>query len=115
MANLVALMAHTKQGDHVIMEAASHILWSEEWSFATICGVVPRPLEGVQGYIEPEAVRRAIVDKRFSHRPHTSLLCLENTHNMAGGDSSQPRADSRHCRGRCRAWGGNAPGWRAHL
>ena len=90
MANLVALMTHTRGGDQIILEASSHILWSEEWSFASICGVVPRSIRGTQGVLDPEQVREAILEKRFSHRPYTSLICLENTHNMAGGTVLSP-------------------------
>jgi threonine aldolase len=90
MANLVALMTHTNRGDQVIMESSSHTLWSEEWSFASICGVLARGIDGAHGYMEPETVRGVIRDKRFSHRPHTSLICLENTHNMAGGTILTP-------------------------
>lgn len=90
MANLVALMSHTQRGDQVIVESASHIYWSEEWSFASICGVAARALEGVYGYIEPNDIRQVVLDQRFSHRPQTSLICLENTHNMAGGTILSP-------------------------
>jgi threonine aldolase len=90
MANLVALMTHTDRGDQVILEASSHILWSEEWGFAYICGVVPRPIGGTSGYMEPDDVKAAIVEQRFSHRANTSLICLENTHNMAGGTVISP-------------------------
>jgi threonine aldolase len=85
MANLVALLSHTSAGDQIILEASSHILWMEEWSFASLCGLVARPIPGVHGYIDPEAVLRAIQDQRASRRPKTSLICLEDTHNAAGG------------------------------
>jgi threonine aldolase len=90
MANLVALMTHTHRGDQIVLEASSHILWSEEWGFAHICGVVPRPIAGTFGYMEPDDVKTAILEQRFSHRPNTSLICLENTHNMAGGTIIRP-------------------------
>jgi len=85
MANLIALMSHTQRGDQVVMEASSHTLWSEEWGFAYVCGLAPRAITGVQGYMEPSQIETAILDQRFSHRPVTRLLCLENTHNTAGG------------------------------
>jgi len=85
MANLLALMSHTQRGDQVILEAASHILWSEEWGFAYICGAVPRAIPGVCGYMDPADIEAAICARQFSHRPVTSLICLENSHNTAGG------------------------------
>jgi threonine aldolase len=90
MANLVALMTHAERGDHILLEAHSHILWSEEWSFAYVCGLVPRALHGDLGVIAPSEVEGAFRERRFGHRPHFRLLCLENTHNMAGGTVMSP-------------------------
>jgi threonine aldolase len=85
MGNLIAMMTHTKRGDHFIAEAQSHVLWSEQWSFAYVCGVVARPIQGHFGVMAPSDVEAAIEERRFGHRPPIRLLCLENTHNMAGG------------------------------
>jgi threonine aldolase len=90
MANLVALMTHANRGDHILLEAYSHVLWSEEWSFAYVCGLVPRVLQGDMGVIAPREVESVIGERRFGHRPHFRLLCLENTHNMAGGTLMSP-------------------------
>jgi threonine aldolase len=35
--------------------------------------------------MDPAAVGQAIDEAKLRHRPHTSLVCLENTHNVAGG------------------------------
>lgn len=85
MANLLALMTHTERGDQIVLEADSHILWSEEWSFGYICGLVPCVIQGNSGHVSPEAIKRKLSTQRFSHKPRTSLICLENTHNVAGG------------------------------
>jgi threonine aldolase len=90
MANLVALMTHANRGDHILLEAYSHILWSEEWSFAYVCGLVPRAIQGDLGVISPDDVESAIAERRFGHRPRFRILCLENTHNMAGGTMMTP-------------------------
>ena len=90
MANLLALMSHVERGEQVILEASSHILWSEEWSLAYVCGALPRPIEGIRGSLPPEAVLAAIAGRRFSHRPRTGLVCLENTVNAAGGAALTP-------------------------
>ena len=91
MGNLLALMSLVERGDQVILEAASHIHWSEEWSLAYICGAIPRPVTGTRGALDPEQVRDAIVERRFSHQPHTGLICLENTANAAGGTIMSPK------------------------
>lgn len=90
MANLVALMTQAERGDHILLEAHSHILWSEEWSFAYVCGLVPRVLHGELGAIAPSQVQSAVGERRFGHQPPIRLLCLENTHNMAGGTIMSP-------------------------
>jgi threonine aldolase len=85
MGNLIAVMAHTKPGDQIIVDAASHILWSEEWAVASVCGVLPRAIETDAGAPDPDDVDAAIRASHAGHRPRTALLCLENTHNAAGG------------------------------
>ncbi len=90
MANLVAVMSHTERGDQIIAEASSHILWSEEWGFAYICGLVPRPIPGRLGFICPDELTAALTDRLFAHHAKTSLICLENTHNAAGGTIITP-------------------------
>jgi len=89
MANLVALMSHTQPGDQVILEASSHIFWCEEWSFARICGLAPSPIRGDRGHMNPSDVRAAIHAQRFSHRPRTSLICLEKHPQYCGGSHSE--------------------------
>lgn len=84
MANLVALMTHTTRGDQVVMEASSHLLWCEEQGLAYICGLVPRTVEGERGQMRADDVAFAINDALYRHRPHTSLVCLENTDNTYG-------------------------------
>lgn len=90
IANLLALMAQVARGEQVIVEQSAHILWSEEWSLAFICGAVARPLSSIHGALDPDVLRAALADRRFSHQPRTSLICLENTHNAAGGTVLRP-------------------------
>jgi threonine aldolase len=95
MANLAALMALVGRGEQVVLEATAHILWSEEWGLAYICGALPRAIPAADGCPDPAAVREALDGRIFSHRPRTALVCLENTHNVAGGlplDPAQARA-----------------------
>lgn len=35
--------------------------------------------------MDPKDVEAAIIESRFKHMPVTDLVCLQNTHNMAGG------------------------------
>ncbi len=85
MALLVALMTLANRGHQVILEKYSHILWAEEWGLSYICGLYPRPVLGKSGIMDPADIEEAMLESRFKHRPVTDLVCLENTHNMAGG------------------------------
>jgi len=85
MACLVALMTHCERGHQIILEKDSHILWSQEWGLAFICGLYPRLVGGHRGVMDPKDVEAAVSEYRFNHLPKTDLVCIENTHNMAGG------------------------------
>ncbi len=85
MANLLALMATTEPGDQVVLESTMHIVWSEGWSLAHPGGLFPRLLNGIRGVPTPQDVADAIAAPRFGRTPRTSLVCLENSHNNAGG------------------------------
>ena len=85
MAVLVALMTLAERGHQVILEKYSHILWGEEWGLSYICGLYPKPVAGKSGIMNPVDIEEAINESKFKHRPITDLICIENTHNMAGG------------------------------
>ncbi len=84
MANLAALMAHTRRGDEVILEAESHIFYYEAAGMAVAGSLMPRTLRGHHGALDPDEVAAAIRTDDV-HFPRTGLVCLENTHNRAGG------------------------------
>ena len=84
MANLVAVMTHTQKGDEVLVEAEAHTYYYEVGSISAVAGVIPRPIPGRLGYIAPDQVREAVRPPNV-HFPIPRLLCLENTHNRAGG------------------------------
>lgn len=84
MANQAAVMAQTRRGDEAIVEAEAHIYYYERAGIAALSGVQVRTVAGSRGVPSEADVAHAIrgVDLHF---PTTSLLCLENTHNRAGG------------------------------
>ncbi len=84
MGNQVSIMAHTQRGDEVILEADSHIFWYEAGAMSVLSGVMPHPIKGKNGAMDPDEVRRAIRPKDI-HFPRTSLISVENTHNRSGG------------------------------
>jgi len=84
MGNLLAVLAHTQPGEEAILQAESHIYYYEAGGLARIAGVMPRLLTGSRGHLDPGQIREA-VRPRDIHFPPATLLCLENTHNRAGG------------------------------
>ena len=85
MAILVALMTLARRGHQIILEKDSHIVWGEEWGLSFICGLYPRLIKGSFGIMNPLEIENAINESKFKHKPVTDLVCIENTHNMAGG------------------------------
>jgi len=84
MGNQVAIAVHTRPGQEVIVEATSHIYNVEMATMARFSGVQPRVVFGERGVFSAEQVRQAIRPKLY-YLAQTGLVCLENTHNAAGG------------------------------
>ncbi|MBP7866200.1 MAG: aminotransferase class I/II-fold pyridoxal phosphate-dependent enzyme [Acidobacteria bacterium] len=84
MGNLAALLCHTTPGSEVIVEASSHIYNYELASLALVGGLLPRVVPGTRGRMDPAAIREAVPEKVYYRSP-ASLVCVENTHNLAGG------------------------------
>ncbi|TMS36110.1 hypothetical protein L596_003361 [Steinernema carpocapsae] len=85
MGNLIALMANTQRGDEIIVGKDSHIHRWEQGNYAQYAGVSAATLQ-VQndGTLAVEDIR-SVVRCIDDHMPTTRLICLENTHNFAGG------------------------------
>lgn len=84
MGNQIAVLTHTWPGTEIILEADSHIYYYESAAASVFAGVQPRPLQGIRGSMPAALVEWAIRQDDI-HLPPTSLICLENTHNRAGG------------------------------
>lgn len=84
MCNQVAIASHTQRGDAILAEEEAHILYYESGGPGVISQVVTWTLPSKLGAMDPDDVERRIV-KRSIHSPGTVLLCVENTHNRAGG------------------------------
>ncbi|MFB0558787.1 MAG: low-specificity L-threonine aldolase [Candidatus Bathyarchaeia archaeon] len=82
--NAVSVLAHTQRGDEIILEARSHIYVNEVGGLAVMGSLMARTIQGELGWMKPEDIRAAIRPDNI-HLPRTSLLCVENTHNAAGG------------------------------
>ena len=86
MANAIAMCVHLLRGDRFLAPRGAHVIGSELGTSAWLAGGVPEPLDwdGGPGRPTPEAVRAAVVEGPY-YVLRTTLLCLENTHNAAGG------------------------------
>jgi threonine aldolase len=83
MANQASLRTHTQPGDLVLAAADAHVLLYESGAAAALAGVQIRTLGS--GGVFDAADLRAAVTPPDAHYPPTTLVCVENTHNRAGG------------------------------
>lgn len=84
MANQVAVMTHTQRGDEIILGEKCHIYTYEVGGIAYLSGVQTALVSEVDGAMDPQEVESKIRGENI-HFPRTSLICMENTHNRAGG------------------------------
>ncbi|HEX6069586.1 MAG TPA: GntG family PLP-dependent aldolase [Longimicrobiaceae bacterium] len=84
MANQTAVLVQASPGTEAVIDAGGHILNYEEAAAAAWGGVQLRAVQTADGLLDPESVAAAI-RPRTPYVVQTSLLCLENTHNSAGG------------------------------
>lgn len=82
--NQIAVLAHTRSGNEIIVEQDSHLFNYEGAAISAFAGVQPRTIKGNRGAMDPEEVEAAIQGDDV-HNPETGLICIENTHNRAGG------------------------------
>jgi len=82
--NQVCVMTHTRPGDEIILEERSHIISYEVGGIGYLAGVQAKLIVGKNGVMDPKDIENAIREEDI-HYPRTSLICVENTHNRAGG------------------------------
>jgi threonine aldolase len=87
--NAVSILSQTQRGDEMILESRSHIRNMERGHWAIIGGLIPKTVNGVEGWMRPEDIRPLIRGNR-KQGPKTSLLCVENTHLASGGTAITP-------------------------
>ncbi len=98
MGNQIAIRLHTEHGLEVICESRSHILDWEMAMTSAFSGCQARTVTGERGILTWSQIKPAIGAKIY-YRAQTGLICLENTHNMAGGTVT-PLAGPRRNLGR---------------
>lgn len=91
MGNQVSLRIHGRSGTEVLVEARSHVFHYEMAGMASLSGLLPRPVFGPGGRMPVAEVEAWVRPESVYYLPRTSVVCLENTHNFAGG-TVLPRA-----------------------
>ncbi len=84
MTNLVAVLAHARHGGEVLLEQSAHILVSEIGGVAGLAGMFHRAVPGKRGAMDIDALREKIRPLTRNNLG-TTLVCMETTHNQAGG------------------------------
>jgi threonine aldolase len=84
MGNLIGIKVWTHHGNEVICDEKSHVNMYELASMSAIAGCMPRVARGEDGILSWKMIEEVIRPKIY-YDSQTALICLENTHNMAGG------------------------------
>lgn len=84
MANQAAVNLHTRPGTEVILDHDAHIIHWEMAGVAGLSGAQIRPVLPT-GIVATADDMRRYVRPRARHMASPSLVCVENTHNGAGG------------------------------
>jgi threonine aldolase len=88
--NLVSILSHTSPGDEILVEETSHIYEHEVGSTARIGGLMTATYSSERGFPSLDDLQLKIRDREDIHKPWTTLLCAENTHNARGGTVISP-------------------------
>ncbi|MCP4145531.1 MAG: low-specificity L-threonine aldolase [bacterium] len=84
MSNQIALRCHTSPGDQIICEDGAHIYRYEGGAPAVVSGVTVTCVKTPDGTLTWELIAPSINPDNI-HCPPPRLICIENTHNRAGG------------------------------
>ena len=84
MANQAAIWLHTSPGTEILVDANSHILLGEMAGAAGLAGVQMRAVSTMSPAYTADDLR-AFIRPVTIDDPERSLVCVENTHNGAGG------------------------------
>ena len=84
MTNQIAVKVHTRPGDEVICSKLAHIYLYEGGGIAFNSGASVALIDSPDGTFTAEQVAENI-NPDDPHKPHTSLVCIENTVNRGGG------------------------------
>ncbi|MBV9217676.1 MAG: low specificity L-threonine aldolase [Acidobacteria bacterium] len=100
MGNEIAVKVHTKPGQEIVTEDRGHILNYEVGAAAIISGVTIRAVKSGDGsgHLTWNEIKPALKIDPPYYQSATGLICLENTHNFAGGSVMTAKACSNVCK-----------------
>jgi len=99
MGNEIAVKVHTDPGQEIVTEERGHILNFEVGAAAVISGVTIRAVKSSDGsgHLTWDEIKPALkLDVQY-YQSRTGLICLENTHNFAGGSVMTANACANIC------------------
>ncbi|MFH1763529.1 MAG: GntG family PLP-dependent aldolase [Gemmatimonadota bacterium] len=96
MSNLVAMRTHVEPGATAIVEQSAHLYGAEIGGIAAACGLLVLPVPGHHGAMDLDKLRFA-TRRVGSLFPTRGLVCIENTHNAAGGTVIPPAHTEEAC------------------
>lgn len=99
MGNEIAVKLHTRPGQEIVTEERGHILNYELGAAAVISGVTIRPVKSGDGsgHLTWSEIEPALKIDPPYYQSATGLVCLENTHNFAGGSVMTAEACADVC------------------
>ncbi|MDF1838563.1 MAG: GntG family PLP-dependent aldolase [Planctomycetota bacterium] len=84
MANQIAMGSWTRPGDEVVVQRYAHVTTFEAGATGALHGLQTMTVGDLSGSMDPSEVEE-VIRPVFIHCPKTALICMEQTHNMAGG------------------------------
>lgn len=84
MCNLISVKTHTRMGDAVFLGNNCHVLRCETGAAAAVSGVILDTVECENGIFDGEQLEAAFYEQN-PYTPRPSLVCVEQSHNFAGG------------------------------
>jgi threonine aldolase len=96
MSNLIAMRTHTEPGGAAIVEQSAHLYGLEFGGIAAACGLLVLPVPGNLGAMQVESLKIAAA-RAGAGFPSRGMVCLENTHNTAGGTVISPEHTDLCC------------------
>jgi threonine aldolase len=97
MGNQICVKLNSRPGTEAVVEARSHIMDYEMAGAAVFSGVILRQVAGENGVLSWDSISRAIRLNAAYYVTPTSLIALENSHNMAGGSVTPLSVSSEIC------------------